>query len=174
MTIVYNGTGGALGIFAALVSIILSFYDVTWNPWGILIFCSILSLAGGILELTLDQRIRPRYFYLIPAWLVGVCGIGLVIREMHTFWGNVIFAGILIPLSFWIRSESKKPGGKWVFTLIGSLVLLLTTQILMQGEDGPTPSIWSHIANGISILLFGLSLFKIWSARKREEELFPS
>ncbi|MBM9576194.1 hypothetical protein JWG45_03415 [Leptospira sp. 201903070] len=169
MTIVYNGTGGILGIFAILLSIILSFCDITWNPWGLLVFCSILTLGGGILELTLDEKIRPRYFFLIPAWLIGICGIGLVVRERYELWGNVIFAGILIPLSFWIRAESKKPGGMWVFALLGSLILIATIQILMQGEHGPTPSIGSHIFNGAGILLFIFSLFKIWFARKKEE-----
>ncbi|MBM9501072.1 hypothetical protein JWG44_12495 [Leptospira sp. 201903071] len=170
MTIVYNGTGGALGIFAILISIILSFFDVTWNPWGLLIFCSILALVGGILEVTLDEKNRPRYFFLIPAWLVGFCGVGLVVRERNELWGNAIFVGILIPLSFWIRSESKRPGGKWVFGFLSSLILIATIQVLMQGEHGPTPSVGSHIANGIGIFLFVFSLFKIWYARRKEQD----
>ncbi|TGK32570.1 hypothetical protein EHQ12_18330 [Leptospira gomenensis] len=163
MQIVYNGTAGILGLVAVGVSILLSFLNVPWNPWGMLTFCSILAIAGGILEITLGQKFRPRYFYLIPAWLTGICGIGLIVWERNEWAGYAIFAGTSIPFYLWIRDEVKRPGGKWVYGLLGGLSSILLIQIWMQGK----PSIASHVLNVGAISLFSFSLFKTWWERKK-------
>jgi hypothetical protein len=165
MVLIFNLAAGAVGLLAIAAAAAAHF--VGFDPYWLVAGFGAMTVIGGALELHPRPSWHPRYFWIMPAWLVGLAGTGLALRDaVDPVVGTVTlaaagaaFIGVLVHA--WLY----KPGGKWLAGLVGAGAIVTSFQLV--GYYRPE---WKHpvlfavnAAAMIAMVYFGV---KLYQARK--------
>jgi hypothetical protein len=139
IAVVFN-RGGAVALVLAIAAWAgVQFLD--YEPLRLVAGFAVMALIGIALEVQPAPSWRPRYFWIVPAWLLGVGGTGLALREVqHVTLGNVVL-GVAAASTAGVLgiAMAKKPGGRWLAGCVIAGAIVMSFQIL--GDARPE---WKH------------------------------
>lgn len=168
MVVVFNLAAAAVAILG--VAAAAAAHYAGFPPYFLVAGFAAMTVIGGALELHPTSTWHPRYFWIIPAWLTGLVGLGLALHDavgpvpgyVTLAAAGAAFVGVLVHA--WLR----KPGGKWLAGIVGSGAIVTGFQLI--GYYRPE---WKHpvlyVVNAaalISMIFCGVQLYR---ARKAGE-----
>jgi hypothetical protein len=137
-----------------------------FEPYKLVAGFGVMGLVGALLEAQPKARWRPRYFWIMPAWVPGFVGSGMALRHVGLAgWGNLslgIAAAVFFAL--FARAATTKPGGRWLVLLGAAASVVVGFQVL--GAIRPE---WKHpvfyVINALALLACVAFALKLYRAR---------
>jgi hypothetical protein len=132
-----------------------------------------MTAVGAALELQPRARWRPRYFWIVPAWLAGLGGTGLALLDHgQTTVGYAAF-GVAAAITAALLGHAivKRPGGRWLLGIVGAASIVIGFQII--GYARPA---WKHpVLYGINaVALVAVVFCSVKLARARRSDRSPA
>jgi hypothetical protein len=134
-----------------------------YSAWRLVAGFGIMAIAGAALEL--KPAWRPRYFWIIPAWLVGLVGAGIALIDMKREVAGYVALGVAGAgvIAMTIYAAMRKPGGKWLMGVVGASTIVAGFQVI--GYARPE---WKHpvlyVVNAIALvaaIVCGVKLHRV-------------
>jgi hypothetical protein len=126
-----------------------------------------MTVAGIALELQPRPSWRPRYFWIIPAWLTGLGGTGLALDDLgYATIGYVVFGAAAAATAALLGyAIVKKPGGRWLLGVVAASTIVIGFQII--GYARPQ---WKHPVlygvNAVALVAVVFCAVKLYRARR--------
>lgn len=139
-----------------------------FSAWRLVAGFGIMAIAGAALEL--KPTWRPRYFWVIPAWLTGLVGAGIALLDMHEDVPGYIALGVAgtAVLGLTAYAVARKPGGRWLAGVVGASAIVAGFQVI--GYARPE---WKHpvlyAINAIALVTAIVCGVKLYRARATAE-----
>jgi len=162
MVIVFN-LGAAVAAVVAIAAAVVAHFAGSDAYWLLAGFGT-MTIVGGALELAPKPSWHPRYFWIVPAWLVGLVGSGAALYETVDPTAGYVTLGVagVAFLAVLAHAFLTKPGGKWLAGLVGAGAIVSGFQWI--GYARPE---WKHpvlyVVNGVAMLaivVFGVLLYR--------------
>lgn len=169
MTLVYNTPGLVVAIAslaAALAAEGLVGFGETDSTASLLTGFALMAGLGGVAEWRLSPANRPRYFWIFPAWIVGLAAIGLILHDrIHVPAGIAVLSAAGLAFAVHVVLETRGPGGKWVAWMgaatLGLLVESLLEEWLVEGKPW-----WGVAIRSVLIVVLAYATARAWWARR--------
>jgi hypothetical protein len=119
------------------------------------------------MEFFLRREWRPRLFWIVPVWTVGVAGAGaaLMMGDRPIPGAALIGAGA-VAFAIHVAVQSRKPGGRWVGVMVAAIVGILAETLAEQAVTSAKPW-WGYAIRSALILGFVYALLQMWRERAR-------
>jgi len=128
-----------------------------------------MAVLGVALELQPKPKFRPRYFWIVPAWLIGALGAGMALQDVNVQLGYATLgaAGLAVA-AIVARDIARKPGGRWLTGLTVAAGIVAAFQIM-----GAVRPEWSHpalyVVNALAMAACVFYGWKLYRARTAGE-----
>jgi len=161
MVLVFNLAAGVAAVVAIAAAVIAHYAGS--DGYVVLAGFGAMTIVGAALELAPKPSWHPRYFWIVPAWLVGLVGSGAALYSVEPIAGYVTLgvAGAAL-IAVLVHAYLTKPGGKWLAGLVGAGTIVSAWQWV--GYARPE---WKHPVlygvNGaamIAMVVFGALLYR--------------
>jgi len=175
--LIFNLAAGAVGILAILGGVIAHYAG--FDRYSLVTAFATMTIVGGALELHPGAAWRPRYFWILPAWLIGLVGSGAALHDAVDPIAAYVTLGAAGAafIAVLVHAYLTKPGGKWLAGLVGAGAIVTGWQWV--GYARPE---WKHPVlygvNGaamIAMVVFGVMLYrsrKMAEAERRAEQRY--
>lgn len=168
MVLIFNLAAGAVAAVAAAAAAAAHFagFDRYWLVAG---FAAMTVLGGG-LELHPRPSWHPRYFWIVPAWFVGLVGLGLALHDAVDPTAGFVALGAAAAafLALTLFAIIRKPGGRWLAGVVGAGAIVSGFQWI--GYARPE---WKHPVlygvNGVALVSMIFCAVQLYRARKAAE-----
>lgn len=168
VVLVFNLSAGAVLVVSAAVALIANAVGLELGP--LVAGFAAMTIVGGALELQPKPSWRPRYFWIVPAWLIGLTATGIALLEAsattagYAALGAAAFGFVALIAYAMIR----KPGARWLAGLIGASTIVTGFQLL--GYFKPE---WKHpvlyAVNAVALVAVVWCSVKLYRARKQRQ-----
>ncbi len=162
VVLVFNLAAGAIAALAVAAAAIA--HVAGYDPYWLLAAFGTMTIVGGALELAPNPSWHPRYFWIVPAWLLGLVGSGAAMFETVDPIAGYVTLGVAGAafVAVLVHAYLTKPGGTWLAGLVGSGAIVSAWQWI--GYARPE---WKHpvlyVVNGaamIAMVVFGVLLYR--------------
>jgi hypothetical protein len=164
---VFNHTAFAVGVLAALTAIVVD------KEAGAAEYVALVSgfgagtLAALALELFAAPKWRPRVFWIVPVWMVGLLGAGVAVFEpVSPILGGALIVGAAVAFAIHVAMYSRRPGGRWVGFMVAATVVYVV-EVLAEHELTDAKPWWGYAIRGAMMLAFAFALVMLWRDRVR-------
>ena len=170
---VFNHTAFAVGALAALVAIVVD------KEAGAAEYVALVSgfgagtVAALALELFAPPTWRPRVFWIVPVWTIGLAGAGVAVFEpVSPLLGAALVGGAAIAFAIHVAMYSRRPGGRWVGVMVAATVLYVVEVLAEQAHTAAKPW-WGYAIRAALMLGFAGALVLLWRDRARAARVTP-
>lgn len=168
MTVVFNNAG-LVAFGAGFAGWALA--QVAGHPaMKLIVGFGVLMLVAVALELRLQPETRPRYFWIVPAWLIGALGLGCALIDVNSVTGYaVVVAASAATATVIARDIKRKPGGGWLGGLLVAGAVVASWQVVAF-----THPEWKHPllygVNGVAMLVCLVCGVQLFRARQSADD----
>ncbi|MBX3156693.1 MAG: hypothetical protein KF773_11875 [Deltaproteobacteria bacterium] len=102
------------------------------DGWALVTGCAAMTATGCALEVHPSARLRPRFFWVVPAWFAGLAIGGVALIELERATAGYVALGVAAAASagLIVRAIAGKPGGAWMAGLVGALAIVIGFQLI--------------------------------------------
>lgn len=162
MLIVFNLAAGIIAALAFAAAAIA--FALGKDPYWLVAGFGTMAIIGAALELAPKPAWHPRYFWIVPAWLIGLVGLGAALIDAVDSTAGYVTLGVAGVgfIAVLVHASITKPGGKWLAGIVGACAIVVAWQWV--GYARPE---WKHpvlygvnVVAMIAIVVCGVQLFR--------------